>query len=66
MKMPRSRGVILVIKPLKNEEKQAILNREVAQIHANAIIRRLSAKNVTEAKRRAMIDHLVHSTRGSD
>ncbi len=57
--MPRSKPVILATKWPKSEEKQAILKREVAQIHANAVIRRLSAENVNKADIRRILDRLI-------
>lgn len=59
VKTGRSKGVILVVKPLENEKKQAILKREVAQIHANAVIRRLSAKNLQEGEKKRLLDLLI-------
>ena len=61
-KVARSKGVILVTKPPKSEEKQAILRREVALIHANAVIRRISAENVDQETKRRMVKELLEQT----
>lgn len=57
--MARSKGVILVQKLPKSEEKLAVLKREVAQIHANAVIRLLSAENADKTQMRQMIKALT-------
>lgn len=57
--MARSKGVILVQKLPKSEEKLAVLKREVAQIHANAVIRLLSAENADKTQMRQMIKVLT-------
>lgn len=57
--MARSKDVILVQKLPKSEEKLAVLKREVAQIHANAVIRLLSAENADKTQMRQMIKALT-------
>lgn len=62
-KMARSKTVILIKKWPNSEENQAILKREVAQIHANAVIRRLSAKNVNAQQFRRLLEAVIEDAR---
>lgn len=62
VKMARSKAVILVKKLPKSEEKQSVLKGLVAQIHANAVIRRMSAENWNADQMEQLLDLLTVDT----
>lgn len=57
--MGRKKPINFAIKWPKSEENQSILSAQVAQIHANGVIRRLSAENVSDNEKEQILALLL-------